>query len=710
MGTKTRPHTLEQAFHQASNAHSVIAVTDAKGVITQINENFIRLSGYGRDELIGQTHAVVNSGYHSDGFFAKLWQHIASGKPWRGKIQNRAKNGDLYWVDTTIYPMLDAQGAISGYTSIRTDITTLVMEIDRRKQEAENAACLKALYDSSCKLPSIKDVLDSALNVLMNVSWLRLQNKGGIFLVDEQGKSLRLQASHNLGEISSRCSKVTFGHCLCGRAAQSKQTQFASCIDDRHEVRIEGMQPHGHYNVPMLVGEDLLGVLVIYLNHGAKRCSIQEAFLQNFCASLATIIRLKQKQIRLNDEVIRSTTLAKQAQKASEEAMQAAEAKANFLATMSHEIRTPMNSVLGMLYLMELSDLDEEQREYAAIGKSSADSLMHIIDDILDYSKYEQGSFTLEEIPHDLSDVIRDSLAPFKAPAEAKGVALEIDIDARLPDHIVGDPARFRQILTNLVSNALKFTDRGKIRVAVNALEHGQQPHLCLQVADTGTGITPEALDHIFERFSQADTSITRKYGGTGLGLAICKTLAGAMGGEIGVDTIVGEGSTFWVRLPVIAAQTALETSASDEGELAILPPDMPLNILVAEDNPHNQFLIRKILEANAHHVTCVDDGMKAVEMASQTTFDVILMDMQMPVLDGLSATREVRKLPAPYGDVPIYAVTANALEMHHEQSRAAGMNGHINKPIQPAELYGVLAQITQHKTDQDETLLYVTG
>ncbi len=689
---------LEQVVHSATDSHSIIAITNEKGAITYVNRNFLNLSGYSWDELVGKTHAVVNSGFHSPEFFEKLWQRIKSGKSWRGNIQNRAKDGAFYWVDTTIWPMLDNEGCIFGYTSVRTDVTALVKDKDRRKAEAENAACLKALHEITSETTNLNEVLDIALEMLLSVSWLQLEDRGGIFISEPYSNELHLSGSRNMTEQKDVCSIITNENCLCARAAQTGKLQFGSCIDQRHHMGPDDVKPHGHYNVPLTFENTLLGVLIVFLNHGTDRCERREVFLQTFATTLALIIRLKQRQIHLAEEVKRSANLAVEAQKACKEATQATEAKANFLATMSHEIRTPMNSVLGMFYLMEESDLNEEQREYAAIGKSSADSLMHIIDDILDYSKYEQGAFTLEDIAFDLRSFLVECLEPFRAPAQAKGVQLISQVSDDLPSHIMGDPSRIRQLITNLVSNALKFTASGRVLVNVGLTGTVQEPELRLMVVDSGIGIEPDALQHIFERFSQADNSITRKYGGTGLGLAICKTLVEAMNGEIGVDTVLDEGTTFWIRLPLVEAVSESiipkAKNVASEGETLMLP----LNVLVAEDNPNNQFLIRKMLEANAHHVTCVDDGLKAVEMAASMQFDVILMDLQMPVLDGLTATREIRKLHQPYGMVPIYAVSANALGKHHAQSQAAGMDGHINKPIQPAELYRVLEQIVYDK------------
>ncbi len=703
IGDEAAKDGFAASVHAATDAHSIIAITDADGVITDVNENFIAMSGYSREELVGKTHKLINSDYHPPEFFEKMWAKIKAGDLWRGIIRNRAKNGDLYWVDTTITPIRDNTGKVSGFTSVRTNVSEMVMRHEVRKQEAENAVCLKSLYEMACGTERIEDILDKALALLLDVSWLRFEQKGGIFLADEETGLLRLKAAHKLGALQEKCAKVKPGQCLCGRAALEKKTQHAACIDERHETAAPDMKPHGHYNVPIMYGKDVLGVIVVYLPDGTARSDDHVNFLESFAKTLALIIRLRRKQVLLHDALGQAERYAKEAQAASKEALQAAEAKGNFLATMSHEIRTPMNSVVGMLYLLGETELTEEQSEYAQIARSSADALLNIIDDILDFSRYEQGTFTLNESAYKLPDLIEQALEPFYAPAQDKGVDLRFEGDAALPDMIMGDAGRLRQIISNLVSNALKFTPKGRILVKAERKGGSDNPRLILMVADTGIGIAPDVREVIFERFSQADGSITREFGGTGLGLAICKTLSEAMGGRIGVDSEEGKGSTFWIDIPLTLAKTEEQNAEADDrgaDDIEDMPP-LPLKILVAEDNPHNQFLIRKLLEANDHDVTCVADGLQAAERAAAELFDLIFMDMQMPVLDGVGATQEIRKLDGAYGKVPIYAVSANALSEHHAQSAAAGMDGHINKPIRPAELYDVLAQITAMKESE---------
>ncbi len=670
---------IERSIHRAADAHLIVSVTDENGLITHANTNFLKLCGYTLADLHGKSHGVLNAGFHSPEFFENMWQRIKAGKSWQGNLCNQTITGQKFWVNTVIAPMTNDLGLLVGFTSVATDITRFVGHENGRDVEAEETACLKGLCDISIEDVGLEEVLEKALERLVSVSWLKLADKGGLFLKDNTVDTLHLAVSHNLADTEKFCSKRAFGY-------------------------FEGPDLDGHYCLPLKYDNRLLGVLVVYVAPGTVVAQEQEDFLLTYCNTLGLLIQLRQKQQKLNAEMSRSNRLSQQAQLANCAANQAAEAKANFLATMSHEIRTPMNSVLGVLFLMEQTNLTAEQMEYAAICKDAAEALMQIIDDILDYGKYEQGAFVLEESRLEIRPFFTTILEPFEEPALAKGIGLYLHVDDDLPTCLVGDQIRLRQLISNLLSNALKFTEQGRIMVKIDRTGTKDVPQILIIVADSGRGIPAGEVEHVFERFSQADSSITRKYGGTGIGLAICKTLAIAMKGEIGVDTVPGEGSTFWVRLPLrvgrpdfVAKHDTLPPSS--EGSMR------PLNILVAEDNASNLFLIRKILEVNNHAVTCARDGREAVEIAAKTTFDVILMDVQMPVMDGLCATREIRKLPAPFRDVPIYAVSANALSKHHQQSKEAGMNGHIDKPIRPAEIYRVLDQISYDKQGLDERL-----
>jgi len=404
---------------------------------------------------------------------------------------------------------------------------------------------------------------------------------------------------------------------------------------------------------------------------------------------LCNLFMMARRQLAASREALR--TARGQAQERGVAAEAANEAKSSFLATMSHEIRTPLNGVLGMAQAMAADALSPLQHERLDVIRQSGEALLAILNDVLDLSKIEAGRFELEQVEFDLGELMKGAHSAFTALANKKGLSFALTVEAPARGVYIGDPTRVRQILYNLISNALKFTEHGEVRVT--ATQAGDA--LSLVVADTGMGIASDRLGVLFEKFTQADASTTRRYGGTGLGLSICRELAHLMGGEVGAASTLGEGSTFEVKLPLVKVGEAQAPQFATPPTPAPKPePALPrVRVLAAEDNTVNQLVLKTLLHQIGVEPHVVENGAQAVQAWKDATWDVILMDMQMPVMDGLTATRAIRDAEAATGRprTPIIALTANAMSHQVKLCRAAGMDGHVAKPIESARLFAAL-------------------
>jgi PAS domain S-box-containing protein len=663
---------LASVFNAVTNG---LVVLDSAGHVLESNAAAARLLGHSAGRAAPQWHGVHEDGTPFTQTEHPVQQALSSGQSVRDVVMGVAHpDGRTSWLSVNAEPMRDEQGASLMVVASLTDISY------RKRIEDE-------LRHNEHRLQEIINMLPI-----------------GLFIKDADSRMLLMNpASEQL--FGYRCAELNEGD-YSARHAPEDIAAFRARDVEAFAGRVQ-------IDYEEMVWNTVLGQQrnMRTFKRPVYDAQGKPAYLICMCLDITDSMRAKQALRELNEHleerVAQRTAQLDEQRKIAEEASQA---KGQFLANMSHEIRTPMNGVIGMAYLALKTELDPRQRDYLEKIRFAGEHLLRIIDDILDFSKIEAGKLEIEQVDFAIEHVVQTLNTVVAPKAGSRGLTLQFDIDPGLPRVLRGDPLRLGQVLINYTNNAIKFSENGSIEIGVRKVV-GDEQHCLLrfEVRDHGIGLSEAEQRKLFQSFQQADTSTTREYGGTGLGLAICKQLAQLMGGEVGVDSAPGQGSTFWFTARLGVSQRAVPEIISQVRDAAaellastrsatVMSALKDARILLVEDNTFNQQIALEMLEEAGSSVCLANNGAEALDLLRQTVFDCVLMDVQMPLMDGLEATRRIRADPD-LSAMRVLAMTATATNEDRARCLEAGMDDFITKPIQPALMYRTIASWLPERT-----------
>jgi len=730
-GTVSELEYLKFALDQ----HSIVGMTDSSGRIIYANDRFCDISQFSREELIGQDHRILNSGSHPKIFFFNMWKTISKGETWHGEIQNKRKDGSLYWVETSIVPFLGAEGKVERYIALRTDITSRkeeeVRSVSLARFPAENPYPVMRLDHNGTVIYAndasyiILDALHLSIGDRLPAD---MQQDCKTVFADNSTLMAELTVGDETLELTYSSLPGTMDINLYARNISDVKRSLEAIAGSEQRIRqvmdtaLDGMimvDGNGHvtywnpqaekifgWSSAEMIGEASLDKLF----PAEQMLKVQQQF-SSMMNQRTEIIGLHQSGETVHIEIsvlmiktkgvfdyfsiivhdISERILSeKRLEEARDMAVESSKMKSMFLSTVSHEIRTPMNGVIGMTDLLLDTELDAEQREFAKTIHASSDALLMIINDILDFSKIEAGHMDIDCTAFSLPSMIEASVGVVALKAHEKGLMLNVFIDPEIPEVLVGDAGRLRQIMLNIIDNAVKFTAQGDVNVHIQCIEKSDaQVTMAFSIRDTGIGLSKEAQGRLFQPFVQADGSTTRQYGGTGLGLAICKKLVELMGGKIELFSELGKGSMFSFELTMpISDDEGLQTAVYDATLLS------GLHVFIVDGDANSCFILSQYLRFWNMQVISMQDSASALARlhADSDVADVIIIAQALSDGSGLDMAQEVRKHPE-LADIPMILHAGYDHSSLKDKARDAGFSAVLPKPINMSYLFDCLAQ-----------------